>query len=225
MEFVGILVVEIVVLYLLAKNLQVGFARLFYKITGSQKATIYLLATLFLPGTFVHEIAHFLAALFLLVPVGQVELMPVIHEANKVKLGSVPIGQTDPVRRFLIGVAPLIFGSFIILFAMYLATTHNLLVRWWHFLLLGYLVFEVGNTMFLSSRDLEGAWKILVILIFALGIFYVLGLRIDPSRINLLISDKVLAVFKNACLFMGIPIGIDLSFIFLFRLLKLRQLL
>lgn len=213
MEFVAIFFVELVFLYLLARNLHVGFGRLFYKITRREKWAVYLLAVLFLPGTFVHEISHFLTALLLIVPVGQVELMPEIQEGG-VKLGSVPIGKTDPIRRFLIGIAPLVLGTTLILLTAYFFWTGQFDRKWWHFLIAAYLFFEVGNTMFMSKRDLAGAWKLVLVFVVAAIASYFLGIRLSPS-------SEFVEVIKRADIFLAIPIIIDLVFVISFKYFKL----
>src|SRR5258708_10781629 len=136
--------------------------------------------------------SHFLTALFLLVPVGQIELVPVIEE-NGVRMGSVPIGKTDIIRRTLIGVAPILFGLAIIFI------TISLPISWF---IRVYIAFEIGNTMFSSERDLEGVIPFLVFLIIVYIILYFLGVRISfPINMEL---------FKTADIFLLIPIGVDL---------------
>ena len=88
---------ELILLYFLAKRLTVSIYRFFLRLTKNKNTASYLLAIVFLPGTFVHEAAHILAALFLLVPFGEVELLPQVQE-DGIKMGSVGIAKTDPIR-------------------------------------------------------------------------------------------------------------------------------
>ena len=97
--FLIIIFFEIIVLFLLSKNVTKRVYLLFFHIFKSKKIAIYVYSVIFLPGTFVHELSHFLFALFLLVPVGEVDLVPTIEEGN-VKLGSVAIGKTDSKIEF-----------------------------------------------------------------------------------------------------------------------------
>lgn len=163
----------------------------------------YFFAILFLPGTFVHEISHFLTALVLLVPVGQIELMPEKFEGG-VKLGSVPIGKTDPIRRTLIGIAPIIFGLGLIFGILYYVYKHNLYTMPIIVVLVALMSFEVGNTMFSSKKDLEGAMIAFILVAIIFAVSYFLGLRI---YINL---DS--PIIKAADLFLLVPIGIDILF-------------
>jgi hypothetical protein len=63
------------------------------------------------PGTVVHELAHWLAAVALGVQAGMPHLIPgKPNEHGETTLGYVPIAQTDPLRQSVIGVAPFVAG-------------------------------------------------------------------------------------------------------------------
>ncbi|HEX6977460.1 MAG TPA: hypothetical protein VF185_03890 [Patescibacteria group bacterium] len=196
-----LLPVEILVLYLIVRKTSRKIMTFFYRLTKSKKAAAYLFAFLFFPGTFVHEMSHFLTGLLLLVPVGKVELMPVIEE-DGIKMGSVGIGKTDPIRRTLIGIAPILFGVGIILFSIFYVYQHNLFSQPLFVALISYIVFEVGNTMFSSKKDLEGVFAVFVTAIVFYAFLYFFGLRI-----NININYEII---KEACIFLLIPILIDL---------------
>jgi hypothetical protein len=179
MLYLILLIFEILTLYLLMRRA----TNKIFNFVGP-----YIFALIFLPGTFIHEMSHFLTALFLLVPVGQIELMPKLHE-DGLKLGSVPIGKTDPIRRTLIGIAPIVLGLVIIF------VTNTLTIPWF---IHAYIAFQIGNSMFSSKKDMEGAWIIFIILI-----AITFKLNINPE------------IFKMADLFLIVPIGID-ALIFFF---------
>lgn len=207
MLFLLIFFFQLFLLFLLSHKLSKTIYEVFYRLTKNRKITVYLYAILFLPGTIIHEMSHFLFALFLLVPTGKVKLMPEIENSG-VKLGSVAISKTDPFRRFLIGVAPLVLGTLIILISLQLAINNNLLSDWRIVPLISYLVFEIGNTMFLSRSDLVDAWKLLLFFAVFGTSFYLLGGRVTfvglaPkfARLNL--------IMKKAVIFSLIPIVID----------------
>src|ERR1035437_9168331 len=100
MVYVTSLLVEIVILFLLSRAMSKNLSRFM---------SINLLSFLFLPGVIVHELSHLLVAAILLVPVGEVEFSPK-KNGDGIKLGSVQIGKTDPIRRCLIGFAPIFMG-------------------------------------------------------------------------------------------------------------------
>ena len=173
---------------------------------------MYVLAILFLPGTFIHEVAHFLTALVLLVPVGQPEFLPEAIEGNKIKLGSVPIAKTDPLRRFLIGIAPLIFGIGLIYFTINFTLSKNLIGEILPTILVGYIIFQISNTMFVSRKDMEEAWKLLVILII-LAIILRLVTYKTGSDVNFLkgiqLPESITNSLKQIFIFLLAPITID----------------
>ncbi len=163
------------------------------------------MAILFLPGTFVHEVSHFLSALFLLVPVGNMQLVPKIDEES-VRLGSVSIAKTDPLRRFLIGGAPLYIGVSIIIAIFYFASFQWLMDNPIYALLIFYVVFTVSGSMFSSKRDMEGLWGFVFVVLFFLICLWFLGVEIDISNFLSRFSE----VFESASLFLTIPILIDI---------------
>jgi hypothetical protein len=217
MFYVLIFILELFVLYLIARKLTRGVSRLFYKITKNKKRTVWLFAILFLPGTLIHEMAHFLTALFLFVPLGDIDLTPEF-EGNYVKLGNVSIGRVDPIRKTLVGIAPLVFGTILILIIINFALTRNILNSWYVSFLLGYAVFEIGNTMFLSKRDVRGLVELFIILALFYIIVSLLGVKISFDT-NRLFTEDIVNLFKKADLFLLVPLGIDLAFLAFLKIL------
>lgn len=113
-----------------------------------------------------HEFSHWLMAKILFVPTGRMSLTPKFGE-NSVELGSVQIAKTDFVRRFFIGIAPLLTGISVLIFILFAINSYTFPV--WVYLLFAYICITVINTMSLSKSDLSGAWKILLILALALA--------------------------------------------------------
>lgn len=176
-----------------------------------------LISLLLLPGVVVHEIAHYLFATFLLVPVGDMEFMPQKRE-GELKLGSVMIGTTDPVRRFLIGVAPIIVGIAVIflLFNFLKAGDAELYVK----IFLFYVLFTIGNTMFSSKKDMEGALALLI-LIAILGVTaFFLGVRPDSSWFEGSFFLSLVDIIKQVNLFIFFLIILDLCAFFVIRFLR-----
>jgi hypothetical protein len=157
-----------------AAALFLGQRRLFWlavDATGSRLLG-YLLA---MPGTVLHEGAHYLACRLLRVPVGRQ-----LHTRNgrrarvrlfypqrdrstgSVTLGSVPHAPTDPLRGALIAVAPLLLvPPLLTAIALALAGTSDPSqlqqlvpkIVAWKLVLLGYLAFSCGQAAFPSSGD------------------------------------------------------------------------
>lgn len=216
MVYILLFLSQLIVLFLLSRRIHNGIFRTFYKLTRSQKASVYLMAILFLPGTFLHEASHFLTALFLLVPASSLEIIPKIEEGG-VKLGSVGLAKTDPLRRFAIGVAPFFVGTLTILLGVHFLVKHNLLREWTVVALSIYLIFSISNTMFMSRKDLEGAWKAILILFILMLILYVVGLDIVRLGFDISFSGRFLQILKTTNLFMLIPVGINLLLSYVLR--------
>jgi len=141
--------------------------------------TIYFL--FFLPGIILHEFSHYFLATILLVPTGEINLFP-----DEQKLAGVQVAKTDPVRQFLVGIAPTIIGTLVILtillFPLNLSLDKPIFSHVQRLLLSVkdgknlfwfYLVFVINNTMFASKTD-QRSWFGLIVLLFCFGSFFYL---------------------------------------------------
>lgn len=201
---------ELVLLFFLSRFLTQSLSRLFLRITKSQHLTISLLAILFLPGVIVHELAHLITASILLVRTGEIEFMPKITD-DGVKLGSVAIAKTDPFRRAIIGVAPVLVGTAIIIVSLFYFTVIDLPISSTIKIILElFILFEIGNTMFSSKKDMEGTIEVVVILILITGALFFVGFRMPQSILDYFSSQMVVEVVEKVSLLMLIPLGIDL---------------
>jgi len=229
MLYLALFFLQLSAIYFLSRRLNHELIQFFYHLTKSKSWAVYLFSIVFLPGTFIHEISHFLAALFLLVPVGKLEIIPQFDELEKgVELGSVSIGKTDPVRRFLIGIAPFIFGTGLILATTYLvfmnppAQAGRFIDTKWGLVFAGYAIFCVGNSMFASKKDLEGAFTLAIFLLIAFSFAYVLGIRIPAVNFELIFSEGFINVLRIANTFLLVPVLLDLVVLFLLKPLRRR---
>lgn len=207
MYVLGIFIIELTLLFLLSQYLSKALSAWFYYIFKNQAVVIHVLSILFLPGVILHELSHLLTASMLFVPTGEIEFLPEIR-GNEVKMGSVSIAKTDPFRRFLIGVAPLLAGLGI-LFLLFWYFVPGLTLFSWQTALLVYAVFEISNTMFSSRKDMEGA---VGLLIFAVIIFILLlVLRIPVfGYLQLWFENPfVFSLFASMSWYLGIAIILD----------------
>lgn len=204
-----LLFTQLFALYFLSRRLNKKLLSFFYDLTKSKKVAVYLYALVFAPGTFIHEMSHFLAALFLLVPVGQLEIIPKFQK-DKIKLGSTPIAKTDPIRRFLIGIAPLVIGLLIIFITLHYAPVIRIIDTKIKYIFMTYIVFVIGNTMFLSRRDLEGAWKFLLILVLLLIILHIIGLEFSLNYYDLIFTNQFINLLETVTRYLFVPISIDI---------------
>lgn len=210
---------EIILLFFLSKRLINTLAKIFYRFTNSHQAVVNILAILFLPGTILHELAHLLTAGVILVPVGEMTVVPEVLD-DGVKLGGVQIGKTDPFRKTLVGVAPVLAGIAAILAILYFAQIdqYNL----WQIALSSYLIFTIGNTMFSSKKDLEGVIgfvvAILLVILIILSTIYLLNPALIQnfwSYFQTINFETVISFFKKSSIYLLVPLSINLVIILL----------
>lgn len=143
---------------------------------------LYFVAVL--PGVLVHELSHWLMAKVLFVRVSWPKLGPVWKgRSRRVSLGSVRVGKVDRWRAGLIGVAPLLGGTAVILLIGHLVLGVGELAEgigkqgiegildalgqmtqvadFWLWL---YLIFSVANAMVPSESDMATVWPVLIFL-------------------------------------------------------------
>lgn len=184
-----------------------------------------MLAVIFLPGTIIHEISHMLIAGVLFVDSGDIKIFPEI-DGSEIRFGSVKIAQTDPVRRFIIGVAPVIFGLTLILAVLFLGLEYlSQGTPWWQITLVVLLVFEIANTMFSSKKDMEGALVFVGVLLIILGSF-VGALYLTHSLatvlgwLSLINIPNLAQFFQKSASVLLIPLGINLVLIGIAKILR-----
>ncbi len=204
--------VEIFLLSIFSKALTKRLSQIFYKLTKSMKTTVSILAFIFLPGTFIHEISHMIMALIMFTKVGSLELMPKM-EGDGVKLGSVQIEKVDFLRSLIIGAAPLIFGLGLIFGILFLALSRYF--NLWIYVLLGFMMFEIGNTMFSSKKDMEGGIWVLAIL----GAIFLIGYLLDVKISWESMPGGIINFFGTLDKFFLIPLGIDFGLVIILRVL------
>ena len=210
---------ELLLLFFLSRRLINCLSKLIYRLTKSHRAVVRILALLFLPGTIIHELAHLLFAGVMLVPVGEMNVLPEIDEKGA-KLGSVQIGHTDPLRKMVIGVAPVLLGL-VLIFSIFLLVKIGI-SPWWQVILALYLLFEIGNTMFSSRKDIEGSILFLILVITVITIILLAIYFLAPSiwqniwtYINNINFEFSVDFFKQASIYLIVPLTLDLLIILL----------
>ena len=111
MVLAALLLGELIGLYLLSQTLIQAVYDLTMLITRSRAAGVTVVSLLTFPGTVVHELSHLFTAEVLGVHTGKLTLVPENIQEADVKAGSVMIAQSDPFRRYIIGLAPIFPGS------------------------------------------------------------------------------------------------------------------
>jgi len=110
--FLATLALLVILQRFLHREIQVFFLLL----TRRPGLTQALFALLFLPGVFLHEASHFLAAKLLGVRTGRVSLIPRPLPDGKLQLGFVETARGGLLKDALIGAAPLFTGGLLVAF-------------------------------------------------------------------------------------------------------------
>jgi len=212
-----ILLLALITLYVLARIFIQKLFIVLYRLAHEREDAATLLGWVFLPGTFIHEMAHLLMALVLIVPFGELNLFPEVTDQG-IKLGSVQVGKTDFVRSSLIGLAPIIAGGAILFFSITFALTH--LTIWWVIVLTVYLVFEITHTMFSSSKDLTAVLELVVFLAVISGALIFFKIYTPFTFIFQKMMQAGPFSLKLGY-FLFIPIALELAFLAFFRKVRI----
>ena len=141
-------------------------------------------------------------------------------------MGSLKVGATDPVRRFLIGFAPVLFGLFFIsliiwIFTYYWPGISDNLQRFLFLTLIAYLLFAVSNSMFLSKKDLAGSEYFLPVVALVVATLYFAGVRINLTGATL---NFLLTLLQGIFRALSVVLGVN-TVILLINLVFLRGLM
>ena len=165
-----------------------------YGLTGSEQVAMVTYALLFLPGTLVHEFAHWFMAQLLGVKTAGFSVLPVLDKKGEVRLGAVQVRGGNLVEHALIGMAPMLLGGLLTVGLSYVLVDVEAMSRagqgqdWsamvrvlrdaFHHpdaLILMYLLFTISSSMFLSASDRAPIQQMLLYLTVVLLPLYLLG--------------------------------------------------
>jgi hypothetical protein len=173
----------------LSRAVSLRVQAIIYYLTGSSDLASVGIFLLLLPGVFLHEGAHWLAAQLLGLRTGKFRVWP-SKQGDYIGLGSVSVERADIWRESLVGVAPLVAGNLVLaLIGWRVFTTPTLLaalsagelaaaigsfwagLRTSDGLAWAYAVFAVGNSMMPSASDREPFKPVLLYTFFAAVIY------------------------------------------------------
>ena len=154
-------------------------------------------------------------ATLLFVRTGKIEIFPTTSEEGRVQLGSIGIAHTDPIRRFLIGIAPVVVGTGLLLWALFSLMPEPLDVG--RSALLFFVVFEIANTMFSSRKDMEGALELFIVAAIVLVALFLFGVRPPAEVVHRLFSSSIEATVRRAEAFLLVPIAMDAALLLFLR--------
>jgi hypothetical protein len=225
-------IILVIIQIISSRRVQSALFNLIVGITHSHKFAISVIAVLFLPGTIIHELAHLLSAKALFVHTGTIDVLPTFtKEDAQIKMGSAEIGVTDPVRRSIIGIAPIVVGIVLIVSLIWLfggsLDFRQPDFSWWQALILLYITFVIGNTFVSSAKDLEGVGGVFVTAVSVVAIVCLLlsitGKFTSESlsqMFNFIYTERTQAIFYQATLAMLVPLIANLSILGIFKIFK-----
>jgi len=223
------LVVTLLTLLWLKRRITRSLQELSMRLVDDPDVALIIYFVIVLPGVVIHELSHWLMAKVLGVRVSLPAIGPVRRGRSKrVSLGSVRVGKVDPVRASLIGMAPLLGGSAVILlignlvlgvgaFADVVAgqgvggvlDALGQMAQVGDFWLWLYLIFAVSNAMLPSESDMAAVRPVLIFLgIMAAVVLVFSGVRgISPGLV-----EGVNAIAGYLATAFGLTLAVDVVF-------------
>lgn len=231
-----ILIGELIALYFLSRWVTQGLFTLFLLIFRTRSVAVPILLILEFPGTVIHELSHLFTAEILGVRTGRMRLEPesirpsASSGQGDITAGSVMIAESDPIRRSMIGLAPLSSGLLSLITLSYLLSNQNLFptsitqFSMFNFqfsiisVIIYYLFFAISNTMFPSPQDMKGVWPVAIVLGICVGALYVFGLRIVITGQVLLVATRIAETLAQS---LGLVVGVNIALWIITRLVIL----
>jgi hypothetical protein len=208
-------------------------------LTGNKNWAVVLYAIVLFPGVLLHEISHWITATLLGVRTGSFSVLPRTKSDGSIQLGYVEYYKTSsvgPIRESLIGSAPLVAGTaVIILIGFYVFDVTTLaaaveagdidlltqaigaLFATGDFLLWLYLIFAISNAMMPSASD-RRAWPAFALILFVFAVLLYL-LRLQDLFLSGVVGPAS-TVFGYLGLAFSLTIGVDLFFMLSIHLLE-----
>lgn len=196
-----ILTAELTLLCFLSRWLTQTLYTFFLLIFNIRSIAISLVTLLLFPGTVIHELSHLFVAEILGVRTGKLTLAPEEIRETGIKAGppasawkrsdwragSVAIAATDPIRRALIGIAP-VFTGIASLAALSYFIRQNVLISAVYY----YLLFTISNSMFSSKQDLKGFWPVTITVSLIITAGFFAGLRFGLAGQAAIIAQQII---------------------------------
>lgn len=193
-----------------------------YFVTRNIRLATLALFLLLLPGIFIHEAAHWVAARLLGLKAGKFRVWPKM-QGKTIGMGSVSVQRGALWQDSLVGIAPLLVGTGLIavianhIFAAERVSALIVQGRWadglagfWSALgsadgaLWAYLLFAVANAMMPSSSDREPLKPLLLYLAGIVALYLILGFPVGPFAEALTWLTPTLEMVTSALLFTAV---------------------
>ena len=213
-------------LLLTKKKMTQDLSRLVHRLGGNQHTAIIVWSIIFLPGTLVHEISHFLVAALTGARTGKIEIFPEYLEeeldekkSTRVALGSVQTQKLNPLQGFLVGIAPFVSGMALLIWLASLLQASYYAGNTWIFILEGYLFFTIANSFFPSWPDIKQTIPLIIIFVLISFLVWYFGFQVSLSS-----NSYVWTILDSLWKAVGISVLLNLAIIgVLFLLLRLTK--
>jgi hypothetical protein len=198
-----LLFTELFILFFLSRWLTQSVFDLCILLFRARPVAITIITILNFPGTVIHELSHLFTAEVLGVRTGKLTLVPDTIQSDEIKAGSVMIAASDPFRRYLIGLAPILVGIIVVTAISYFIpdlwrAVSLSQIPWYsnpsfyYLLLTIYCLLAISNAMFSSAEDLKGFIPFIIALGIMIGAVYGAGFRVGITGPALSVATRIL---------------------------------
>ena len=176
--FVGLFFFQLILLFFVSRVTITHLFQVLRLVFRHDKIVYSVIAFVFFPGTVIHELSHFVMAIFLFLKVRDIHVFPQ-WEGQYLKLGRVYYEKKDVVRSIIVGIAPIIVGLLLFwwLFSLHIFQSPNIILK----VIVSWFIFILSTTMFSSKQDLIDIIYLIPVAVIIAGIIYIF--QIDLSKL------------------------------------------
>lgn len=211
------------VLFIFSNGTQQGLFRLFYSITRNPTVSAFLISLLYFPGIILHEFSHFITGVLVFLDVRSISLIPraIVGENGSIglQLGHVTYVKADPIRGFIVGVAPFFYGL-LAFYGLFSWKPFPSEVFWYNALII-YLVFVISSTMFWSRQDLKDILHALAFCTILALTIWALQIDVRPYLSAFTSSDLLSSFVKQANVYLFFSALINILIYTILKFIKI----
>lgn len=199
------ILIGLLVLYFSNHKLSLEFSRLIHRFGGDRNSLIVLWSIIFLPGTVIHEMSHFIFAMLTGARTGKIEIFPRFLEeewesegkSSGVTMGYVQTQKLNLIQGFLVGTAPFVVGIILLIWLSISIRSSYESSNIYTLILQGYLFFTVSNSFFPSWADIKQVIPLTVVVLVFIIFGWLVGFNFayTPNSQIISISEIISSVF------------------------------
>lgn len=211
-----VLLILVTIVYILSKHIIQNLFNVLHLFFESDTVIFTFISIIFLPGTVIHELAHYLTAIVLFLRVREFHILPQ-WEGNYIKLGRVVYEKKDVVRSILVGIAPIFFGLLLFWYMAYLNIfpQQSIILN----IILAYFIFVISSSMFSSKQDLIDIVYIVPIGILLAGVCYVFNIDLGRVLQNKEFMQLLNSIFTRVNLYLLLSVIINVILLLALKLI------